>query len=115
MSFAAGNYRRMVKRMLGPLAKPVTLRVRDGSGFNDHRVMAHVSNWHERDLVPGGTIELGDLRLIIDADGLPPKLRRLETKDRVQIDGRDYAVIHWDTETRALGSDLIAVEATVRG
>jgi hypothetical protein len=36
-------------------------------------------------------------------------------KDRISIDDRNYSVIHWDDETRAMGSDSVAIEISVRG
>lgn len=102
-------------RRLGPLSRDVVLMVNNGTSFDEYTVPAHVSQWQERDLVPGGSMKLGDLRLILLVECLPSGLRDLEQKDRIQIDGRPYAVIHWDKHTRAMGEHQIAIEATVRG
>ena len=76
---------------------------------------AHVSKYSESELVSGGAIRLGDMKLVILGVDIPAGVDRLDTKDRVQIDGRAYSVIHWDNFTRSVGDELIAVEAAVRG
>ena len=114
--FNAADYRRAYKRQLGPLAQAVTLMINNGTGWTSYPgVMAHVSNWQERDLIAGGTVKTGDLRLIILAESLPDGVERLEQKDRIQIGSRAYSVINWDGFTRSIGDATIAVEVTVRG
>tara|TARA_R110000803_G_scaffold84316_1_gene150489 strand:+ start:640 stop:987 length:348 start_codon:yes stop_codon:yes gene_type:complete len=114
--FNAADYRRIYDRFLGPLAQDVSLLVNNGTGFDRYDgVMAHVSNWSESDLVPEGSIRLGDLRIIILGTDIPPGIGRLSQGDRVEIDGRAYGVINWDENTRSVGAELIAVEATIRG
>jgi len=114
--FSAQTYKSMYSRLMGPLAQPVTLMVNNGTGFDEHTgVMAHVSNYSEGDLIAGGAIRLGDMRLIILGEDIPQSIDRLETKDRISIDGRAYSVIHWDSHTRSVGDEMIAVEAAVRG
>jgi len=116
MAFAASQYETIYKKFMGNLAKPVTLRYNNGVGYDDYPgVNAFVSKYKEADLVQGGSIEIGDLKLIITTDYMPTGLRNMERKDRIDIDGRDYAVIHYDTETRAMGPDSVAIEITVRG
>lgn len=114
--FSAADYRRLYDRFLGPLAQDVSLLVNNGTGFDRYDgVMAHVSAWRESDLVPNGSIRLGDLRLIILADDIPAGIGKLSQGDRVEIDGRAYGIINWDENTRSVGDELIAVEASVRG
>ena len=114
--FDAATYRRMYGRFMGPLSQSITLQVNNGTGFDSYPgVSAHVSNWAERDLIPNGSIKLGDLRVIILAEDIPQQVDKLEQRDRVEIDGRNYAVINWDNYTRKVGDDLIAVEVAVRG
>jgi hypothetical protein len=114
--FSAGRYKRMYRRFLGPLSQPITLSVWNGSSFDDYpNIPAHVSNYEERDLAEGGPIKLGDLRLIILAENLPTNLGQLNQGDVVTISGRDYGVIRWDANTRSVGTELMAYEATVRG
>jgi hypothetical protein len=94
----------------------VTLRVNNGAGYTDHAgVKAHISKYQEQDLVENGPINVGDLRLIIPAEEIPDGVADLKQKDRIQINGRDYAVMHWDAHTRSVGDQLIAVKARVRG
>lgn len=114
--FDANQYRRMYDKFMGPLAQDVVLKVNNGTGFDSHSgVSAHVTNYRESDLIAGGSIKLGDLRLIILADNIPQSIDRLEQKDRIEIGGRDYAVLNWDSNTRSIGDQTIAVEVAVRG
>lgn len=112
--FSSLQYESMYRRFMGPNAQPVTLMQNNGTGWDSYPgVMAHVSNYRESDLVPGGSIQLGDLRLIILSDNLP--VEKMGLSDRIEIDGRAYGVIHWDDDTRAVGDTTIAIEAAVRG
>ena len=118
--FNPAEYRRMYARFLGPLSSEVTFMINNGTSFDDYAepVFARVTNWQESDLVPGGTIELGDLKLIIPVPDIldtQPPFPRLELKDRIRIGGRAYSVIHWDEKTRSVGDYVIAVQVTVRG
>jgi hypothetical protein len=116
VAFAATAYQRMYRRVLGGLAKPVTLKINTGTSFKSYRdVLAYVSKYREADLVQGGSIELGDLKLIIPTEHLPNAVTVLGRKDRIDIEGRNYSVIHWDEESRSMGGDSIAIEVTVRG
>jgi hypothetical protein len=99
--------------MIDRLGQRVTLKVRDGDTTHSYVVKAHVSQWREQDLIAGGSIETGDLRLIIE--DVPHAVGQLTQKDRVEIDGRTYAIMTWDMYTRKMGDNQIAVEASVRG
>jgi hypothetical protein len=114
--FRPGDYRDLYARFLGPLSQDVVLLINNGTGFT--RVpgaKAHISRWRESDLVQGGPVEVGDLRLIIRYTSLPLNLKPLEQKDRIEINGKAYAVIQWDAFSRSVGDSIMAVEATVRG
>ena len=114
--FDANQYRRMYDKFMGPLAQDVTLKINNGTGWDSYRgVSAHVSGYSESELIAGGSIKLGDLKLIILADEIPSGVVALEQKDRIEIGGRDYAVINWDANTRSVGDQSIAVEVAVRG
>lgn len=113
--FSATQYSSIYKKFMGNLAKSVTLRYNTGTGWNDYVVRAYVTKYRETDIVQGGSIEIGDLKLIITEDYMPAGLRNMERKDRIDIDGRNYAVVHYDTETRAMGDTVVAIEITVRG
>jgi hypothetical protein len=114
--FKAADYARMYDRFMGPLAQSVSLLVNNGTDFDRYDgIMAHVSNWRESDLIADGSIRLGDLRLIILAADVPKGIGRLGQGDRVEIDGRAFGIINWDLNTRSVGSELIAIEASVRG
>ena len=116
MPFSAARYSDMYKRFMGPLAKPVTLRYNNGTGFTSYYgVQAYVSRYRETDLVQGGSIEIGDLKVIIPDEYMPSGARDMERKDRIDIDGRNYSVVHYDTETRSMGDGVVAIEITVRG
>ena len=114
--FRPGDYRGLYERFLGPLAQDIVLLINNGTNFD--RILgakAHISRWRESDLVQGGPVEVGDLRLIIRYSSLPLNLKPLEQKDRIEINGKAYAVIHWDAFSRSLGDSIMAVEVTVRG
>lgn len=105
----------MYARMLGPLAQSVTLKTNSGTGFTTHpATTAYVSRYRENELISGGSIQLGDLKVIILAENLSG-IETMDQGDRIEIDGRNYGVIHWDDYTRRMGSDLVAVEVAVRG
>lgn len=114
--FRSSRYKSLYKRYLGPLSQPVTLMVNNGKGYDEYcGVHAHVSNWRESELIADGTIKIGDLRLIILAESIPCEIDRMQLKDRIKIGDRAYAVIHWDSNTRSIGADTVAIECTVRG
>ena len=116
--FSTNRFKRMYSRFLGPggRAVEVTLKLNNGTSWDEHPgIRGRVSSYQESDLVAGGSINVGDLGLIILADSIPESITKMTQKDRVEIDGRDYSVVHWDAHSRTVGDDLIAVEATVRG
>jgi len=114
--FNVGQYQTMYNKFLGPLSQSIGLLLNNGTDFDAPiMVNAHVSSYKEKDLVSGGPIILGDLKLIILFDDLPVDMRRLGKQDRINIDGRNYGIVHWDTNHRSIGETTIAVEATVRG
>lgn len=114
--FSGDKYLQMYKRFMGPLVRPVALLVNNGSTFTSYNTSAHVTKYQESDLVPGGSIQLGDLKLVILKEELDAfGITKLGLKDRINIDGFTYAVIHWDAYTRTVGDVDVAVEITVRG
>ena len=114
--FEAERYERLYAKFLGPLSQPVTLMVNNGTTYKKYQnVPAHVARWKENELVSGGSIVVGDLKLIILASDIPASIEMMGVNDRVDIEGRIYAVTHWDAHSRTVGGDLIAVQATVRG
>jgi hypothetical protein len=116
MAFSATAYQTMYRRFLGNLAKPVTLKINNGTSFKSYRdVLAYVSKYRESDLVQGGSIELGDLKVIIPTEYLPNAVTVMGRKDRIDIAGRNYSVVHWDDESRAMGDTSVAIEVTIRG
>jgi len=116
MAFSAARYSNIYKRFMGNLAKPVTLQVNNGTGFTNYPgVLAYVTSYRESDLVQGGSIQIGDLKLVITKDYIPAAIDTMSRKDRIEIDGRSYSVIHYDNESRAMGDTIVAIEITVRG
>lgn len=80
-------------------------------------VAALVANYRRDELVPGGPIESGDLRAMIygpsyAALGIG---RRLERADRVELRGRQYAVMQFDDVTHSAAGTVFAVELQLRG
>ena len=113
--FDADTYEGIYEKFFRKLSQPVTLKVNNGTGYTDYQSKAHVSKYTERDLVQNGPIELGDIKLIITAKDIPSAITRMDKGDRITVEGRKYAVIHWDANTASVGGDLIAVHVTVRG
>jgi hypothetical protein len=113
--FSSNLYRRSYKKLLEPLDQTVTIMINNGVGFDSYPCKAYVSKYREQDLVAGGSIETGDLRLIMMAECVPATVSRMDKGDRIEIDGRVYAVIHFDDYTRRMGEDIIAYEIAVRG
>lgn len=114
--FRVGDFQKAHRDILGDLGKPVVLRVNTGTGFRDYSgAIGWVRQYNEDELVPGGTIKTGDLRMVILKESIPSQVTRLQMGDRVQIDGDDYAVIVWDVQSRTAGNTVFAVEAAVRG
>jgi hypothetical protein len=116
MAFSSAAYQNMYKRFLGDLAKPVVLKINNGVDFDDYPgVLAYVSRYREADLVQGGSIVIGDLKLIIPTEYLPVGVDVMGRKDRIDIEDRNYSVIHWDAESRAMGDTSVAIEVSIRG
>ncbi len=116
MTFRAGAYHRLYSRFAASLARTVTLRVaKAGGGFDDYAgVRAFVRGVGDEALMPGSTIQLEDVRVVILSDDLPAGLRKLSQKDRIVIDGRNWAIVSWNDQTRRVGNVPIAVEAVAR-
>jgi len=55
----------MYTRFMGPLARPVTVLVNDNGTYIGYPMTAHVSRYRETDMVPGSSVQLGDLRVLI--------------------------------------------------
>lgn len=116
MAFNPATFETLYRNFLGPLAQDVTLLVNNGTGWDSHPgVSAHVSHYREEDLVSGSSIQIGDLKLIILAEDIPAGITSMGLKDRIEIEGRSYAVVNWDSNTRSVGETTIAVQVTVRG
>lgn len=96
--------------------EPVTILLNNGAGFDPYPTEAVVRGYNERDLVPGGTIQQGDIKVLISADRYPAAInRKLERKDRIEINGAPCAVIHFDDNTRNIQGVPIMYEIAVRG
>ena len=93
----------------------ITIKENTGAAFVDHPSRAVVTQHKEKDLVAGGSIQQGDLKVLISATRWPATLRDLERKDRIMIQGKSYSVIHFDRFTRNVGGSPVAYELTVRG
>ena len=114
--FNSSTYESMYKRFMGPLARDITVLVRFGSGFIGYPMTAHVTRYKESDMIPGSSIQMGDLRVIILAEDMEAVgIESLELKDRLNIDGRAYSIVNYDAYTRTLGGSNIAAELAVRG
>ena len=108
---------RPLHALIDSAGEPVTLLVRNAAGAFDPvgPVQAKLGGFQAQEIIPGGPAKLGDIRLIVRAGALPAGLRRLESKDRVQLRGRDYAIVNWDDTTHAVGGEVMAIEIWARG
>jgi hypothetical protein len=116
MPFNAATAVDMYRRFLGPLAQPVMLAIQSGNAFVEYpEITAYVTAYRESDLVPGGSIQLGDLRFIILVADLPSAITEMGRNDRIVVDNLAYSVVHWDEFTREVGDTGVAIEAAGRG
>jgi hypothetical protein len=114
--FYPSAYQQAHDRMDAARGRVVTIKINTGTGFTDYCSRAVFGSLTERDLVPGSTIRQGDIKLIISSTNWPEGVpMRLETRDRIEFDGRSHSVIHCDPYARMIGDKRIATEVTVRG
>lgn len=93
----------------------VIIYLNNGVGFDQHPTKAVVRGYSEKDLVTGGTIQQGDMKLLISADRFPAAITRpLERKDRIEVNGKLCSVVHWDPNSRNIQGSSIMYEVTVR-
>ena len=97
---------------------PILIWEATPAGFVEHGPLnAMVSTYRRDELVPGGPIEVGDLRCLIfwptlEALGIG---RQLERKDRIEWRGKQYAVQQFDDATHAAAGAIFAAELQLRG
>ena len=113
--FESLRYQQMYQRF-NKLYQVVTLMINNGTGFTTYEgIKAHVARYTEDDLVSGSSVKVGDIKVIIPSQNIPDSISMMREKDRIEIDGRSYAVVLWDDYTRKMGEDLVAVQVAVRG
>jgi hypothetical protein len=114
--FQAATFQKMHDSMDAARGRAITIMVNTGSGFSEYESRAVFGSLDERDLSAGTTIRQSDIKLIISSTHWPAGVREmLEIKDRIRIDGVEYAVIKCDPYSRAMGDTRIATEVMVRG
>ena len=114
--FNPSRYAVMYRKFMGPLSGPVELLVNNSGTYTAYNTTAYVTRYQESDLVPGGSIQLGDLRIIILAEDLDAfGITKMGLADRINVKGSSYAIVNWDAFTRSVGENTIAVEVAVRG
>lgn len=99
------------------IGEPVGVWEATPAGFVKHGpAAAIVSAYLASELVPGGPIEAGDWRCLINGPSFAALGigRRLEKRDRVEWRGRQYAVVNFN-DTRGAGGVVFAVELQLRG
>jgi hypothetical protein len=101
---------------LQTVGEQVVLREQTAPGvYTDHPVRALVRAYKASEIVPGGSLELGDLSVIVLREDYPLGTRRLERKDRIALRGREYAVVNYDDASRSVNGIVYAVDVLVRG
>lgn len=114
--FEASPYQRIYAAQFAKESQPVEVLANSDGGFVSIPTRALVSEYQDSDLIEGGSIVLGDMKvMLLQADIERLGIPRLGLADRVVIDGRAYAVIHWDAYTRTVGTTTLAVDLIVRG
>jgi hypothetical protein len=114
--FESNDSKASYDRILGRLSQRIAIAINNGTDFTEFpATTAFVSRYTESDLITGGSIQLGDVKIILLPADLPAGVTSLGLKDRIIIDNRNYAVIHWDNYSRKVGSDPVAIEIAVRG
>jgi hypothetical protein len=114
--FNANQYQSAHDRMDAARGRKVTIKINNGTGFDEYTSRAVFGTLSERDLVPGSSIRQGDVKLIISSTHWPKCVpMKLETKDRVFFDGREHSVVHCDPYARMIGEHRVATDVTVRG
>ena len=95
--------------------EPITIHVNNGASFDAYQAQAFITGYQERDLLPGGSIQQGDIKLIISATNYPAAITRpLERKDRIEVNGRPCSIIHFNPNSRTVNGQPIAYEIAVR-
>jgi hypothetical protein len=98
--------------------EPILIWQATPTGFIKHGPLnAMVGPFRADQLVPGGPIEVGDLRVLLfwptfAALGIG---RRLERADRVEVRGRQMAVVQFDDFTHAAAGAIFAAMIQARG
>lgn len=116
MVFNPKHYQAAHDRMDAARGRAVSIKVNNGTGFDEKPSRAVFGSLTERDLLAGSTIRQGDIKLIISSTHWPATVPvMLETKDRILFDGRSHSVVHCDPYTRMIGEHRIATEVVVRG
>jgi hypothetical protein len=114
--FSSETYKTMYARFMGPLARPISILVNDNGTYIGYPMTAHVSKYSEIDMIPGSSIQMGDLRVIVLWENLTAVgIDDLELKDRINIDGKTYSIVEFDKYSRSVGENTIAAEIAVRG
>ena len=95
----------------------LTLLLRNDAGayVSIGPIKAKVSELRVQDLIVGSTARVGDLKAILRAASIPAGQRRLESKDRAQWKGRQYAVVQYDDATARIGDEVLGVSIILRG
>jgi len=110
------NQFRAAYEMIETVGEFVVLRYRlDDGGYDDAMVKGKVSELRLVDIVAGSTARVGDLRVILHAKSIPLGARKMESKDRVNWRGREYAVVQYDNATASIGGEVFGVSIIVRG
>ncbi len=114
--FSASEMQAAHDRMDDARGRCITLKVNNGTDFDEYSSRAVFGSLNERDLIPGTGIRQGDIKLIISSTNWPSEVPvTLDMADRVVFDGRSHAVIHCDPYSRMIGEHRVATEVTVRG
>lgn len=116
MSFNPRSHQAAHDRMDSARGRVITIKLNNGTDFDDHASRAVFGSLTERDLVNGSTIRQGDIKLIISSTHWPGDVPMLlGSKDRIHFDGRNHSIVHCDPYSRMIGEHRIATEVTVRG
>ena len=116
MPFSARAQQAALDRMDRSRGRVITMKIGNGTGYDEYASRAVFGKLTERDLVNGSSLQQGDIRLIVSSTHWPVNApMELERKDQVVFDGRPHSVVHCDPYDRMIGEHRIATELVVRG
>lgn len=114
--FNPATYQQSYSRLIGARKRPVSILVEAGGDYFRYDTYAFITQYRESDPLPSSSVQVGDTKVILLFEDVNPLgITRLGLKDRINFDGRTFAVVHWDAYTRSIADTILAYEVAVKG